>query len=52
MTEPDILEGKLEALPRAEEELGWFEVWLFCALGVCAFACLLLLLHFVRLHAH
>lgn len=43
--EPEILAGKLEALPRAENELSWFEIWLATICVTCVYLMCVMLVH-------
>jgi hypothetical protein len=43
--DPEILEGKLEALPRDPEELDWFEVSMLSVAVACCYLMCILLVH-------
>lgn len=47
----ELLEGKLEALPRADEEMGWFEVWLATLVVTFGFLMCLMLFHAAMLRS-
>lgn len=41
----ELLEGKLEALPRDPEELGWAELWMLSVIGACLILTCMMLTH-------
>jgi len=47
----DVVEGKLEALPREPGELSWSEIWMVTIMVTCVYLMCMMLVHAAMVRA-